>query len=170
MIERKTLFILGAGASYPYGFPVGSDLRRYLCHDYSKEFIRTFKNNEYLNNPEKTELSRANQNMAIKLEADPESTIDEFISRNPDLADIARMAIIFTFITAERNSYLPGMVKKRGENPFTEKEWDSSQDWFSFLYKRMTRTLRRPDDFKKINDNNVSFITFNYERSLEYFW
>ena len=31
MIERPTLFVLGAGASEPYGYPTGAELRRYIC-------------------------------------------------------------------------------------------------------------------------------------------
>jgi hypothetical protein len=38
MIDRNTVFIIGAGGSYPYGFPLGIELRQlaygnaeYLC-------------------------------------------------------------------------------------------------------------------------------------------
>ena len=30
MITEETLFILGAGASNPYGFPTGKELRSYI--------------------------------------------------------------------------------------------------------------------------------------------
>ena len=30
MIDTPTLFILGAGASVPYGFPVGAQLKRHI--------------------------------------------------------------------------------------------------------------------------------------------
>jgi len=29
--------------------------------------------------------------------------------------------------------------------------------------------LKQPQDFEKFKENKVAFITFNYERSLEYF-
>jgi len=33
----------------------------------------------------------------------------------------------------------------------------------------MTNTLTKPDSYKYFKDNKVSFITFNYDRSFEYF-
>ncbi|MFZ0455827.1 MAG: hypothetical protein WAM24_18920 [Ignavibacteriaceae bacterium] len=37
-----TLFIIGAGANVPYGFPTGEGLKQQICHefeDYYKEII-----------------------------------------------------------------------------------------------------------------------------------
>lgn len=31
MITENTIFILGAGASKPYGFPTGAELREQIC-------------------------------------------------------------------------------------------------------------------------------------------
>jgi hypothetical protein len=37
MITKPTLFILGAGASIPYGFPSGWDLRNRICAEATNE-------------------------------------------------------------------------------------------------------------------------------------
>ena len=31
MIETKTVFVLGAGANAPYGYPTGAGLRKEIC-------------------------------------------------------------------------------------------------------------------------------------------
>jgi hypothetical protein len=33
MITQQTVFILGAGASAPYGYPTGAGLKRLICYD-----------------------------------------------------------------------------------------------------------------------------------------
>jgi hypothetical protein len=44
-----------------------------------------------------------------------------------------------------------------------------SQDWYSLLFNRMISTLKGPDDYIRFRNNKVRFITFNYDRSFEYF-
>ena len=48
MIKTKTVFILGAGASCPYGFPLGTELRQEICQYYSADI------SNYLNGLEQT--------------------------------------------------------------------------------------------------------------------
>ena len=44
MITKKTVLILGAGASQPYGYPLGEELRRRICNN-----ITNSHNTETLN-------------------------------------------------------------------------------------------------------------------------
>ncbi|WP_131784061.1 hypothetical protein [Legionella gresilensis] len=47
MFKEQTLFILGAGASYPYGFPLGKELINCILQDMNDEvLITTYKNKE----------------------------------------------------------------------------------------------------------------------------
>ena len=46
---------------------------------------------------------------------------------------------------------------------------ETNQDWYSYLYRRMTSSLVSPDSYKNFRGNNVTFITFNYDRPLEHF-
>src|SRR6267378_303056 len=71
MIEKRTVLILGAGASMPYGFPSGSGLRRHII--------------EYLD-----EL----------LSADTTS-IDVFLERRTEFVEIGKAAIAATLIPLE---------------------------------------------------------------------
>jgi hypothetical protein len=43
------------------------------------------------------------------------------------------------------------------------------QDWYSHLFEKLTNELVKKEDYCRYCENKVSFITFNYDRSLEYF-
>ncbi len=42
-------------------------------------------------------------------------------------------------------------------------------DWYTYLYRQMIQGLETPKELLRVNENKVSFITFNYDRSLEHF-
>jgi hypothetical protein len=46
---------------------------------------------------------------------------------------------------------------------------DENQDWYSYLFQNLTDELVTQDGYTRIGENKVSFITFNYDRSLEHF-
>jgi hypothetical protein len=43
------------------------------------------------------------------------------------------------------------------------------RDWYKELFNLMDEKLRGPDAYLDFKENNVDFITFNYDRSLEHF-
>ncbi len=154
MIDQKTVFILGAGASKPYGYPTGDELRDYIC----QRFHGITQNNSYI------DFSNFNGN--IKEEAKKLSStffksstksIDLFISRRNDFSQIGKVAIACNILEAEKKS------------KFRELSFSRDQDWYSYLYDRMTKRLTKHSHYKDFKKNNVSFISFNYDRSFEYF-
>ena len=44
MITEDTLLILGAGASFPYGYPTGKELRHIICKEFPIEYDALFGN------------------------------------------------------------------------------------------------------------------------------
>ena len=160
MINEKTLFILGAGASCPYKYPTGKELRRLIY----EEFPSRYKKLSNQINSSELGISRSVIHDDIQLAprfADnffksSTPSIDLFLARNPNFSKIGKKAIALSLWIAEQKSC------------FREKV-DQNQDWYSYLYQRMTETLTKPDSYKQINQNKISFITFNYDRSLEFF-
>jgi hypothetical protein len=69
------------------------------------------------------------------------------------------MAICLSILYAERYSDFREQVKK------TEAE----HDWYFYLYDRLTRDATGKDDYGQFAENHVTFVTFNYDRSLEHF-
>lgn len=50
-----------------------------------------------------------------------------------------------------------------------EKTRYRNQDWYEWLFGQMTDELLQKEDYSRFSENDVSFITFNYDRSLEHF-
>jgi len=70
---------------------------------------------------------------------------------------MGKWAIVFRILDAESKSQ------------FREKMENKSQDWYSYLFGKLTEDLVKKDDYSRLSENNISFITFNYDRSLEHF-
>ncbi len=80
-----------------------------------------------------------------------------FLARNREFQDIGKKAIAITILAAES-------VRK-----LKERKDKGDHDWYSYLFHKLTDGLTNKNDYIHFGENNVSFITFNYDRSLEYF-
>ena len=148
MIERPTVLVLGAGASQPYGFPLGrellfkvieglregGDIRRGLSEGtgYVPGLLDTFRE---------------------ELHASMQLSVDAFLERRaedtPEWVEIGKLAIAQALMPYEQEVFV--LPKKEQQN------------WYEYLFARMADS---PDTFKK---NDLSVITFNYDRSFEQF-
>ena len=155
MIDKKTVFILGAGASCPYGYPSGAQLRKEICLDFHSQYLshlcatesNTHTRNDKLENIEY--FTKTFFNSSTK-------SIDLFLARNPQLAETGKYIIAFKVFDAEKKSH------------FREQSVQE-QDWYSYLFDRLTDGIIDRNTLPEFSRNNVSFITFNYDRSLEHF-
>jgi len=156
MIGEQTLFILGAGASAPYGYPTGDQLRKEII----KEFPDKVGYDDYCQGLEKDLIEDIIQ-MANELSKyfgrSRTSSIDLFLSRRPRFYEIGRRAIAQIIFEREKGSKFEYDMK------------DASQDWYKYLYRRMSETLIDAESYMGFSANQVSFITFNYDRSLEHY-
>lgn len=157
MIDKKTVFVLGAGASCPYGYPSGAQLREEICLNLTIKYLN------HLNKAYPDETTRRNKHKEIKffIKTFNDSTtksIDLFLARNPHLAETGKNIIAYTIFDTEIKSN------------FRERSKYPEQDWYFYLFDKLTDGVI---DFKKLRritaNSKVSFITFNYDRSLEQF-
>ena len=153
MIKEETLFIVGAGASKPYGYPTGAEMRKYICQDFVTEL---YSIKDKINLPLGFPIHDI-ESFSEVFSKSSTASIDLFLSRNPKYSTIGKLAIAFSIAKYEFES------KFREDTPLHD------QDWYSFLYSKMTSTLTSPDDYLKLKDNKLAFLTFNYDRSLEHF-
>src|SRR5437660_2575658 len=107
-LKKKTVLVLGAGASMPYGFPSGDELRQRI--------ITSLKNF-----PTKVGPARPLENLlnALGIEAyhvqhfrdelarAPHITIDRFLENRPEFERIGKLAITATLIPLEQDSIVP---------------------------------------------------------------
>jgi len=159
MITKPTVFVLGAGASKPYGYPTGSDLRREIFVNLLNDFDHVFPDETILE-PWRVPKSAARREVATFLETfagSPVPSIDLFLAGHPDdvwFNRLGRLAIILRILTAEQKHSMEG----------------AKEDWCDYLFGKLRGGLITPDDFKsRFHENNVTIITFNYDRFLEHF-
>jgi hypothetical protein len=161
MIEKRTVFILGAGASCPYNFPTASGLRRSILNETPKrygQYMRGFGTEHAMlklahGYPDESIMKQFIESFALS----STESIDLFLSRNPQFVQMGKMAICLAILDAERRSYFREDVPER------------KQDWYFYLYNRLTKGLTGPDSCCGFPQSNIAFITFNYDRSFEHF-
>jgi hypothetical protein len=155
MIEQETLFILGAGASNPYQYLTGRQLRTYISKSlptYLSQIIA--RDTEFY---KKVQTNKKIKNFSETFNKSAIQSIDRWLAMNPRFSEIGKIAIATSILKCEYDSR------------FWEDVGNPSEDWYTYLYNRMTDGFSSPDNYKKFKDNKVSFITFNYDRSLEHF-
>jgi len=139
MITEKTVFVLGAGASAPYGYPTGYELKNQVL-----DFLKTESNNLVRFGYEQELI----QNFRDSLFFSATSSVDAFLEhRYDEFLEIGKLSIarVLTKYEIERT-----LFKKN--------------NWYQYLFGLMNAP------FDKFGSNKVSFITFNYDRSLEHFF
>lgn len=159
MIRTPTVFILGAGASAPYGFPIGSQLVADIIELHHDEKAERAGFDRVVHSDFVKALSKSDRN-----------SIDEFLSRYPDFADIGRYVIARILSECERTHTLnrsPVPTQKESNTVVVERRKERSKGrWYHYLLDKLQ--TENPEDLLK---NNVTFITFNYDRSFDqYLW
>jgi len=158
MITEPTVFVLGAGASAPYGYPIGEELKKEILDYFLNDFDRAFPEPVHIE-PWDSPKSIARRQVPRFLETfgGPVPSIDLFLAGHPDnvwFQRLGRLAIILRILAAEQEHSMKG----------------AKQDWCEFFLGRLRGGLITPDDFKsRFCENNVTIITFNYDRFLEHF-
>lgn len=139
MIKKPVVLVLGAGASQPYGYPLGSELRKLLCAP----------------RPELASLlaaaghdRKAIDHFAEEFRFSNLASIDVFLERRPNLAPLGRSLIAGIIIERDLSS--------RGR----------AGDWYEYLWQQLTRDAPTIDAFK---GNYLQVVTFNYDTSFERF-
>lgn len=147
MIKRPTVFVLGAGASYPYGFPTGEGL--------VDEVIRlTLKNPTddtfLVNGCSPYEVQCFGNDLANS----DASSVDSFLEYRSDFLKVGKLAIAMSLIPKERDQALTRRYRQP-TNPL------APMMWYHYLWNLMASPKGQ------LAANRVSFVTLNYDRSLE---
>jgi len=163
MIEKRTVFVLGAGASCPYRFPTARGLRREIIQafvaDYEKLLDERARPGTDGINDGYPAISSAKDFVDAFRDSSTES-IDLFLSGNPRFEKVGKIAIVLSILGAE------GWSAFREELETTK---EVAQDWYWYLFNRLRRELTGRDGYQDFGGNRITFITFNYDRSLEHF-
>ncbi len=143
MFTEPTVFILGAGAAVDFGFPAATGLNQQII-----EWVRT--------EPAREELDRVTgsfPSMARELGQCldvAQISIDRWLTQQPQFIDVGRYCIAkFITIAESHSSYL----------------W---HHWYGRLWKSLMPPVPCEDWQTRLLENQVYFVTFNYDRTLEH--
>lgn len=171
MRRPRTLFIVGAGASVDFGFPIGSGLQEEI-----REFLKCRRDQpDGLNEGIRAAIQEIEQRGLTYREIfdccdwmsktlSLYSSIDSFLDKQSRPGDavsyIGKLAIASIISRREHSSILHGSID--------EIDWVSiSKTWLGRLWVLMNGGGKE----RKIENplHNVSFVTFNYDRCIERF-
>jgi hypothetical protein len=139
MLTRKTVFVLGAGANVPYGFSTGIELL---------EKARAASIDSLMGNAAEQLPRAAKREFSQALEDNMLPSIDAMLEHRRDLWQVGKRVMAALLYTEERNAHR-----------------HSDDDWMSLIFENMASDAATPEQFSK---NPVTFVTFNYDRCLEY--
>jgi hypothetical protein len=133
------VFILGAGASYPYGFPLGNQLKSQLLSELDAQGVRQQFMQADFKESEIDEFKADLRGTYIF------PTLDQYLAGRSDHREIGAFAIVRAIANCET------------ENHFDKDDW----------YKKIASALRLSEGDAPSYVRAV--ISFNYDRSLRHF-
>ena len=146
MINDHTVLILGAGASHAFGLPLGPGLGKYIIEgltpkDQGKpgdlaKILQTLEFDDTLIKGFRKDFNGCNLD-----------SIDDFVRKNRDYADVARTSIAWCISKHENVQRL---------------DTDHSGTWYHFLWQRLAQA-------NQLVDNQLCILTYNYDRAFEEF-
>jgi hypothetical protein len=158
MIETPTVFVLGAGASSPYGFPTGAGLRA--------DIIKTIRASD--GGPllqlgfDETDFRR----FTDALEKSATNSVDAFLENRAEFRELGKLAIAWRLIMREQEKILYDFRYRRYFPDLYQNVPESFEDeWYSYFVDQ----LATETTFDKFHKNCITIITFNYDRSFEHF-
>lgn len=143
MIRTPTVFVLGAGASAPYGYPLGDALTARI-----RELTNS---NGGIWNALVAKFGAVGPVLSFHhalTKSEPRS-IDDFLESNPQFLDIGKLSI-----AAALTVYGPPH-----QYPIS-----SSLHWYRYLWQLMHAEAATSKEFR---GNQVKVITYNYDTSFE---
>lgn len=151
MICEPTVLILGAGASEPYGLPLGEqlvdDILQNLFDAPDNALRMVLRKLEYRDGDVET--------FREKLDGSGALSIDEFLEGNAGVyVEIGKVAIADTVLRKENRDKLLGRDKAKVH-------------WYRYIWRKMRLNANR-DNFEE--ENGLDIVTFNYDRSFEYYF
>jgi hypothetical protein len=118
LITTKTVFVLGAGASEPFGLPLGSRLYDLVIDDFgpSRRHVEEFKNTTPFSD-------RAIGQFVQALHYSGLTSVDAFLERRTEFVDIGKAAMALELLKREKHGDL----------------WDAGRNWMT-RWKSSRRT------------------------------
>lgn len=169
----RTVIVLGAGASYEFGLPVGEGLKHQISNflDYRYESGQLANGDEFIYNALRIAEQEAGTRVMDRFLASARSiaqgllltySIDNYLNNHRDdnaIALCGKLGIVRAILNAEAKSRI---YSRDGSVPFK----DCENTWAVKLVRALTEQCTVQDIKRRLS--NVTFIVFNYDRCLEH--
>jgi hypothetical protein len=145
MLKTKSVFVLGAGASAPFGFPTGVQLTQSVVTTLRERSGHTYDlltNSGLALNP--TELSMFGEALYFS----GKNSVDAFLEHRDDFLIVGKALIVASLIRFE----VPDAIMKYDQN-----------NWLRYMFNQLNT------GFEEFSENEIAFVTFNYDRTVEWF-
>ncbi|MBI2795956.1 MAG: hypothetical protein HYX65_04535 [Gemmatimonadetes bacterium] len=139
MIRTPTVLILGAGASAPYGYPLGDVLVQRIVEISGRGGLL------YQDLGWSEDLER----FQTRLHGSEVASIDDFLASNPKFAELGKIGIVAALTLL---------------GPHQDHVVDRSHNWYQYIWRRLYEGAPTAKSFR---ENRLRIITYNYERSFE---
>ena len=143
MIRIPTVLILGAGASAPFGYPVGGSLTERIKAELRPDKPGQLQRNLISAGFSPDELLKFRNELRYSQRPSIDAFLEDWAT---DFMEVGKAAIAASLIRHEDRD-------KVVDEP----------NWYRRLFAEMT-------DEKNFSENELRIVTFNYDRSLEYFF
>mgnify|MGYP001554562121 CR=1 FL=1 len=180
MFDTRTALVLGAGASVPFGYPLGPKLIDNIAEGLKKALKRSppetwptasfdFIGNlydifvDYVNMFWEQPMRDRLQKVAAYLSTASHASIDDVARTNPSMRRIIKILVA---LEIARASYEREEFRKNKLKPSRVLFRRSDENWYARLISKLTEDCHEPED---IYSNALSVITFNYDMSLEHY-
>jgi hypothetical protein len=151
MNEEKTCLVLGAGASHPYWFPLGCELKRFITDESLRlhfgKNVQPFETARFLMDAgfAEAEVRRFQKTLG----GSPQDTIDRFLELRNDFVAIGKLTIAAVMAHIARHCDFDNLRSGSG-----------GEHLYRLLYKIVFPHPPR-------SNNSLRIVTFNYDLSLE---
>ncbi len=143
MITEPTVLILGAGVSYPYGYPLGRGLVEQIVSKLGAHRNASLLETAGLD-PDNIQAFRNALHLSDLL------SIDVFLEHRPEFVNVGKHAISLVLLDCEQAGKLVE-TPERGRG----------------IYQVLLSKLVAPAE--EFTENQLTIITYNYDRSLEHY-
>lgn len=174
MFKSRTVFVVGAGASYEAGLPTGFELKEHISRLLDIRYDFRQKSGDYfidaaLRQLREREGSRDINGLLAKRWSIRDNlhsaiSIDNYLdahSADAEMTVCGKLGIVKAILDAESKSKMKPVQDLMG----AFKSKDLANTWYLRFFQMLTENVRR-EEVKKAFEN-ISIITFNYDRCIE---
>jgi hypothetical protein len=179
MFNRSTVFILGAGASVEYLYPTGEQLvpqvtqwaravAHYCDRSAQSDDVNPYRPKCILRGEGRASATEIQQDwreaqktftrFASALAITNPPLIDHFLDSHDEFGVYGKMAVAATVLQAEVKHLATSAEILNAASP-------REKDWYRYVFDYLTRGCEDDND---LLGNDIHFITFNYDLSLEH--